>query len=210
MFYEKDGKLVFHYDAEEVWIEPWGDNSLRIRATQEPQMRAENWALEEPEKRVCDIQIENGFATIANGNSSAAWSADGRIELYHRDGRLLVKEYWRNRRVVTADNCSALEIAGREWKGQRGGNYQFILRLESLDEKLYGMGQYQQPYLNLKGTDLELAHRNSPGERTVFPVVVGVRDALEPAGSRKGGVREKYHDVRRICDFPDGCLGDCG
>ena len=23
------------------------------------------------------------------------------------------------------------------------------------------MGQYQQPYLNLKGTDLELAHRNS-------------------------------------------------
>ena len=37
------------------------------------------------------------------------------------------------------------------------------LRLESLDkeEKLYGMGQYQQPYLDLKGLDLELAHRNS-------------------------------------------------
>ncbi|MFR2486432.1 MAG: TIM-barrel domain-containing protein, partial [Hungatella sp.] len=36
-------------------------------------------------------------------------------------------------------------------------------RFESLDpdEKIYGMGQYQQPYLNLKGTDLELAHRNS-------------------------------------------------
>ena len=27
--------------------------------------------------------------------------------------------------------------------------------------KIYGMGQYQQPYLNLKGTDLELAQRNS-------------------------------------------------
>lgn len=170
MFYEKDGKLVFHYDAEEVWIEPWGDNSLRIRATQEPQMRAENWALEEPEKRACDIQIENGFATIANGKLICHMSADGRIELYHRDGRLLVKEYWRNRRVVTADNCSALEIAGREWKGQRGGNYQFTLRLESLDEneKLYGMGQYQQPYLNLKGTDLELAHRNSQASVPFF------------------------------------------
>ena len=37
------------------------------------------------------------------------------------------------------------------------------MRLESLDEneKIYGMGQYQQPYLNLKGTDIELAHRNS-------------------------------------------------
>ena len=36
-------------------------------------------------------------------------------------------------------------------------------RFQSLDpnERVYGMGQYQQPYLNLKGTDLELAHRNS-------------------------------------------------
>lgn len=29
----EDGKLKFHYDAEELWIEPWGQNSLRIRAT---------------------------------------------------------------------------------------------------------------------------------------------------------------------------------
>ena len=37
------------------------------------------------------------------------------------------------------------------------------MRLESLDiqEKIFGMGQYQQPFLDLKGTSLELAHRNS-------------------------------------------------
>ena len=29
------------------------------------------------------------------------------------------------------------------------------------EEKIYGMGQYQQPYLDVKGADLELAHRNS-------------------------------------------------
>ena len=28
-------------------------------------------------------------------------------------------------------------------------------------KKIYGMGQYQQPYLNLKGCILELAQRNS-------------------------------------------------
>ena len=28
-------------------------------------------------------------------------------------------------------------------------------------EKLYGMGQYQQDFLNIKGAELELAHRNS-------------------------------------------------
>ena len=37
------------------------------------------------------------------------------------------------------------------------------MRFESVDknEKIYGMGQYQQPYLDLKGLDLELAQRNS-------------------------------------------------
>ena len=29
------------------------------------------------------------------------------------------------------------------------------------DEKIFGMGQYQMPYLDLKGCKLELAHRNS-------------------------------------------------
>jgi alpha-D-xyloside xylohydrolase len=43
------------------------------------------------------------------------------------------------------------------------GNYRLAARFECVDpdEKIYGMGQYQQPYLNLKGMDLELAHRNS-------------------------------------------------
>ena len=29
MLEARDGKLVFHYDAEEVWIEAWGENGLR-------------------------------------------------------------------------------------------------------------------------------------------------------------------------------------
>ena len=37
------------------------------------------------------------------------------------------------------------------------------MRFESVDrnEKIYGMGQYQQPYLDLKGLDIEMAQRNS-------------------------------------------------
>ncbi len=29
----EDGKIIYHYDAEEVWIEAWGTDGLRIRAT---------------------------------------------------------------------------------------------------------------------------------------------------------------------------------
>ena len=45
-----DNKLVYRYDAEEVWIEPWGSNALRVRATKENRMPEENWALCRREK----------------------------------------------------------------------------------------------------------------------------------------------------------------
>ena len=49
------------------------------------------------------------------------------------------------------------------------------MRLESVssDEMIYGMGQYQQPFLNLKGTDLELAHRNSQASVPFFVSSLG-------------------------------------
>ena len=40
--------------------------------------------------------------------------------------------------------------------------YQLTVRFEARpEEKIYGMGQYQQPWLDLKGCTLELAQRNS-------------------------------------------------
>lgn len=50
----------------------------------------------------------------------------------------------------------------REFKPILGGDYTLAAHFESdPGEKLYGMGQYQQPYLDLKGCELELAQRNS-------------------------------------------------
>ena len=83
--------------------------------------------------------------------------------IYNQDGKLLLEEYCRNRRDLLDAKCSALEVEARELQPIPGGDYHLTFRLESLDpeERLYGMGQYQQPYLNLKGTDLEVAQRNS-------------------------------------------------
>ena len=54
-------------------------------------------------------------------------------------------------------------VEARVFKPLPGGDYHLTYRLESIDpnERVYGMGQYHQPYLNLKGLDLELAQRNS-------------------------------------------------
>jgi alpha-D-xyloside xylohydrolase len=102
-------------------------------------------------------------ASIKNGKIEARLDRAGNLSVYNSRGELLLKEYVRNRRDRMSETCSALEIEGREFKPIIGGDYAITLRLESLcpGEKIYGMGQYQQPCLNLKGCDLELAHRNS-------------------------------------------------
>lgn len=160
----ENNKLVFRYDAEIMWIQPWGRNSLRVRSTKNSRMPEENWALLEPEDIKADIRInDDESAEIVNGKIKAWISSAGKLTIFNSDGKILLDEYVRNTRDVTADYCSSLEIEARELKPIPGGDYSLTLRFVSTypQEKLYGMGQYQQPFLNLKGTDLELAQRNS-------------------------------------------------
>ena len=83
--------------------------------------------------------------------------------MHNSKGALLLEEYARNRRDVLDPKCSAIEVEAREFKPIPSGDYHLTMRFESVSskEKIYGMGQYQQDSLDLKGHDLELAHRNS-------------------------------------------------
>lgn len=177
----EEGKLKYHYDAEELWIEPWGQNSLRIRATKNNCMPENDWALQKPAdgQQCADIAPaqESGKeknteyniretaqgAEIVNGKITAKISQSGKIMIYNQKGEILLEEYWRNRRDVRDAKCSAIEVEAREFRPNIAGDYRLTMRFESKDphEKIFGMGQYQQPYLDLKGMDLELAHRNS-------------------------------------------------
>lgn len=156
--------LIYEYDSEILWIEPWGNDSLRVRGTKMSQMPTEDWALIQQKETLVEICLnEDGSASIKNGKITAVLSAVGKLSVYQQNGTLILDEQLRSRADIRADYCSALEIEAREYRPIIGGDYEVTLRLESLDvnEKLYGMGQYQQPYLDLKGTTLELAHRNS-------------------------------------------------
>ncbi len=163
MFTKTKNKLIFHYDAEELWIEPWGQNALRIRASKNDTISDEKWALQEVAQEEVEIEVTNDSAYIQNGKVKAVVTRFGKIMIYNQKGELLLEEYNRNRRDVLDRNCSAIEVEAREFKPIVGGDYHLTWRIESLhrDEKIYGMGQYQQPYLDLKGMDIEMAHRNS-------------------------------------------------
>lgn len=164
MLYSEDGKLVFRFDDHLLWIQPWGENALRVRATKLATMPTEDWALLEPSPITAMIDTRGDKeASITNGKIKAVVSSRGKIIIYDDKGRKLLEEYARNRRDPLDPKCSALEIEARELRPILGGDFHLTTRFESLDpkEKIFGMGQYQQPYLNLKGADLELAHRNS-------------------------------------------------
>ena len=163
MFRQENGRLIYTYDRETMWIEPWGENSLRIRATKNRAMEDTDWALLPQPEQETEIRIESREAELKNGGIRAVVTWAGKLLIYNRAGKLLLEEYMRNRKDVTDSKCSAIEVEAREFQPIPGGDYHLTLRFESLDpeERIYGMGQYQQPYLDLKGADLELAHRNS-------------------------------------------------
>jgi alpha-D-xyloside xylohydrolase len=174
--FSKDGnRLIYRFDAEKLWIEPWGENSLRVRSTKLAEMpgadahngldrgNTEDWALLPQKPCAAEISVTEKYGLIKNGKIEARVSRIGQICIYNRKGELLLCEYLRARLDIKDRTYSSLELDAREFKPIIGGDYEITLRLESVnpDEKIYGMGQYQQAYLNLKGMELELAQRNS-------------------------------------------------
>lgn len=178
MFKEKNSKLYYCYDHEIVCIEPWGDNALRIRATKSPSFSGQDWALQENIGTItADIKIHednkansNRFLNmhagknlshgkIQNGKISAIINANGVITFYNQYEKILLKEHWRR---LQDDISMALNIPGRQYKPKSGESYQLTTRFcANKNEKIFGMGQYQQQELNRKGCLLELAQRNS-------------------------------------------------
>ena len=185
MLRQENNRLIRTYDAETLWIEPWGQNSLRLRATQMAHMPApeEEWALLPAQPADARIEVSGNTAVIRNGKLTAYLTSSGKVVFTNQKGEVLLEEFHRNRKeaieemhVAGPDQkgpqrepqeylktlVSALDIEAREFSPILGGDYTLTARFESNPaEKLYGMGQYQQPILNIKGCTLELAHRNS-------------------------------------------------
>lgn len=155
------GKLIRECCNETLCIEPWGENSLRVRATYLNEFTREDWALcKKPESQV-KILIGEEKAEIINGKIKAEILSNGKITFYNQKNQVLLEEYMRHRMNLD-EFCSALSIKARDFRPHPGSDYQLTMRFESVpEEMIFGMGQYQQPFLDQKGCTLELAQRNS-------------------------------------------------
>ncbi|MBE5778697.1 MAG: glycoside hydrolase family 31 protein [Clostridiales bacterium] len=192
--YQENQRLVIADGNSRLWIDPWGENSLRVRMSAFPEMDGHDWALSEPVKPT-DVEItfetvdntdpwyagqeyshyhqQGTIARIKNGKITAVVNPEGWISYYNQKGEVLTEEYWRNRNRLNRF-CVPINVGARELKKIMGTeDVELTARFEAYDdEKLFGMGQYQHRQLNKKGSTLELAHRNSQAS---VPFVVSSR-----------------------------------
>ncbi|BCJ93180.1 glycosyl hydrolase [Anaerocolumna cellulosilytica] len=165
IFLNVNKTLIIRHQTEQLCIEAWGQDSLRVRATHYRNFTGRNWALSEEvpeEQKSAEITIDDcQSALIRNGRLSAKVNAAGVLSFF-KDDTLFLREYYRNYFGTESGESCCLKIIGRDYKPIIGGDYALTVRFESNDgERLFGMGQYQQSYLDLKGCILELAQRNS-------------------------------------------------
>ena len=175
--------IIFKKGNETLRIEPWGKDSLRIRSTLNPKFLDRNNGLTEPlapqtatcaetritlpdENRTGDSSGETTAAspkdaTLTNGTIKACISENGVLSFYKGD-KLLLREFFRCYDPNATKHSCCTKVIAREFKGIVGGAYKLTVRFEpNDDEKIFGMGQYPIPYLDMKGCSLELAQRNS-------------------------------------------------
>lgn len=179
--YEKN-ILTAEHNGELLQIEAWGENSLRIRSTMYPKFTGNTWALTErlPSREESDKSptvsaeinrttrvneweesVTEPYAHITNGSLTVEINYVGVLSFY-KDNKLILREYYRNYDGTISKESRCLKTVNREYKPWAGGDYRLTVRFDSNDtEKIFGMGQYQMPYLNLKGCTLELAQKNS-------------------------------------------------
>ncbi len=159
-------QLVWRGDGETLVVEPWGADSVRVRAVAFGDVQDTDWALLPPAPAPCDVTVDGDTATLVNGALTVVATATAllhesaghvlhrcRLSFRDRQGALLFEEL---------DPGGSLQLRARAWRSHLGGDHELTAAFVGpADEKLYGMGQYQQSVLDLKGCTLELAHRNS-------------------------------------------------
>ena len=155
MFEQTGTRLVWRLKEQILWVEPWGRDSIRVRATTLAEMPQRDWSLLPPKKTSAKISIEKNFARLANGKLTATIDAkSGRVRFFKSGSdEPLVEEIFARTNYPPS----------RTFKSVGGGDlFHCEASFTAFDgERIYGLGQRRHGLLDQKGCVLELTHRNS-------------------------------------------------
>jgi alpha-D-xyloside xylohydrolase len=151
-FIDDDQALIWRSGPELVRIEPWGEGSVRVRATLNTLLEGHGALTAQPSARAV-VKHEGDKATITVGAITAMVDALGHIRFLRTDsGAELLAEkpihfWWPGPRNFTAT----------------GNGYQQLEQSFAAyeDERLFGLGQHTHGRLDQKGIVLDLVQRNA-------------------------------------------------
>ena len=169
-FQQVGSRLVWRFKEQILWVEPWGQDCIRVRAAVLPEMPLRDWSLLPPKKvaPASRLSVSNGQdagATIINGKLTATIDAkSGRVRFFKTGSdQPLVEE------IFARTNCPP----SRTFKSVGGDLYHAEACFTAFDdERIYGLGQRRHGLLDQKGCVLELTHRNS---QISIPLLVSSR-----------------------------------
>ncbi|MEO3755393.1 TIM-barrel domain-containing protein [Streptomyces sp. B6B3] len=159
-------RLIWRGGGETLVVEPWGRHSLRVRATRSADVSDTDFALLPQPPTDATIVTDGAEARLTNGNITAVLTAEDRVDqaVGYRVFRCSVafQDRHGNPLLRELDPGGSLKLRARAYRALLGGPHHLTASFAAEpDEKLFGMGQYQHDLLNVKGSTLELAHRNS-------------------------------------------------
>lgn len=153
--FERAGdRLIWRHQAQTLWLEPWGPDCIRVRATLHRDMPELDWSLLPPRGCEVEIAIESTGAELRNGGLSATIDAkSGRVRFFKpgSDTPLMEEQFARTNHP-----------AARTFRSLGGDLYHVEASFAAFEgERIYGLGQRRHGLLDQKGCVLELTHRNS-------------------------------------------------
>lgn len=153
LFALSGSRLLWKHNRQTLWLEPWGVDSLRVRATQLPTMPEPEGCLLPAVPVPSTIRIDGDSASLTNGSLAATVDAKGRVRFFRTGSK---------EPLVEEINARTNYPPSRSFRSKGGDLFHAEACFTAFDdERIYGLGQRRHGLLDQKGCVLELTHRNS-------------------------------------------------
>lgn len=163
MLLEKDGEaLVVRHLHEVIRIEPWGDDSVRVRAAQMSLPTADVGALDEPPARTSttELLLDTASARLVNGELTVEVSFPTTDAI--RLPQLAFLRTSTGEPLLEEQREHFWWPGARNYVGNRAGSPAVHQQFAAYEgERLFGMGQRTHGRLDHKGLSLDLVQRNA-------------------------------------------------
>lgn len=145
--------ILFEMRDESVFIEPYGADCVRVRATRNAQFSEEKWTLLDAEPCTSEVTVDErgDKATLINGKLKVEYTKGWQCGIisFFKDDKLVLRTH------EEADSVARFAHVS-------GDNYRTKIYFDARkDEHIYGLGQEQQDFFDRKGCTYELVHRNT-------------------------------------------------